>query len=1268
MGKPSLTLAMIVRDVAPFITSCLDSVVQVCDEVIITDTGSEDDTKAVVREFLSRKGVKHQILDFTRETHPHAFLLDDPSLEQTYGAPHPFSGNIILADFAAARQFGWNKATSDFVIWIDSDDVVSGAEKIPALLERMEREHLDHVMVEYEYAHAPNGTPSCILTRERIVRRNSMAGTKWSQPIHEVLCPLGPGSFVNDFKIVHRRKDVAPKPKIPNRNLKVLLRHYHREKENHGPDAIDPRTLFYLGMEWRFLNEEKSLPFLREYIKRSGWDEERALAHLWIGQMFEKKGDHESAFLEYSACAVEFPWHPDGFFGCARSFYFRSDWQKCIEFTERAQKILADEQERKSVLQHNPLDRNYFPLQFLSKALIEVGRVKDAVEVCKKGLAINPSDEIFAKNLKVCQEWLADQEKPKPARVGFSLNEPLDEEPKDLPKHIIITFAIQLWKLLRRDGQFDRALAFLSTLPDEIAGADRVREALEMTKKLAGNPPAPEYKTPEPKNEEPPKVVLEPISQTKLDIVIWTGPAWEKWSPYSISKGGIGGSETAACYMAWELKRLGHRVRVYSDIERNVTCEGVDFIQYEEARTNPALLDCDVFVSSRQPYMLELPFRSKLRLLWVHDIHVGGRSDQLDAQLARADRILCLSKWHKEFFLKMYPSLSPEKIFVTRNGIDTTRYLEEPHKEGNRLIYSSSANRGLTTALDILPRIRAEVPDAELHVYYGFETWRAFAEKHARNELPEIDAIEKRVKETPGVVYHGRVGQHELAKAQLASKVWMYPTDFTETSCITAMESQAAGCVPVTTALAALEETVHHGIVIKGKNSQPDYQDLYVSEVVKLLKDDEHREKFARAARKEALRRHPWSRVASEWQAMLCSLLESKAPVSVEEEGERDVHEIKLGEQRSFRLAFTYGYYSSSLHGKFDIPSIYERQGLTGSESSFFNMVKALCEMGHQVDVFCDTAAHYAAHAELAGAHVYPIWTTVGTDYDAYLVWNEPDLLRPVPRTALRICFQQLNDFRNYTKPGWDEFVDLYVFPSDTHRKFICKTENIDEGKTIVIPNSVNLDFYAKERPRDKSIVWCSSPDRGLHVLLDIFPEVRKQVPDAVLKVYYRFERWYETVKELPDENGRRARLIQSQLEKLGRYGENGVIMFDAVSNRKIAEELLRSSAYTYTCEPLQFTEGFSVATMDACAAGCPAIISDADALGEIYKDGACIVPGKPSEQRDVWIAAITSMLKDQNLAAQWAVKGQKLAASHDRRNIAKKLIRILNEKVGSKK
>jgi glycosyltransferase involved in cell wall biosynthesis len=337
-------------------------------------------------------------------------------------------------------------------------------------------------------------------------------------------------------------------------------------------------------------------------------------------------------------------------------------------------------------------------------------------------------------------------------------------------------------------------------------------------------------------------------------IVIWLGAAPQAWNPHEALLKGIGGSETAAIHMSIELTLLGHQVTVYADVPLGtepwavvppgtVDLREVDWLPYSKM---PEHEQCDLFISSRQPEArLNLVPDCGQAWLWMHDIHCGPDWDNV-LEL-HYDKILCLSKWARERFLSYYPAVKPEKVVQTRNGINERlfnwsngivscpdNYIYH-HRPGDqhlvfkdlkgvlrrhplRVTYSSSPDRGLARLLDFWPKIFAKYgADSSLHVYYGFETWRRLAELQGlQHQLPEIEWLEYRLATTPGVVFHGRVGQDEVARSYLQSQLWLYPTDFEETSCITAMEAQAAGCRIVATRCGALPETVPQAWFVDG--------------------------------------------------------------------------------------------------------------------------------------------------------------------------------------------------------------------------------------------------------------------------------------------------------------------------------------------------------------------------------------------------------------------------------------------------------------------
>jgi glycosyltransferase involved in cell wall biosynthesis len=171
----------------------------------------------------------------------------------------------------------------------------------------------------------------------------------------------------------------------------------------------------------------------------------------------------------------------------------------------------------------------------------------------------------------------------------------------------------------------------------------------------------------------------------------------------------------------------------------------------------------------------------------------------------------------------MYPFLV-DKCFVVGNGLDASRFDGAEVRGEHRFVYASSPDRGLEQALNYWPKIKEALPDAEFHIYYGWQNYeRMNAPREYQRHIMELA-------QQPGVVWRGRVGQQQLAKELMQSSVLFYPGPhtFNETFCIAALEAQAAGCVPVTRDNGALPETNSRGVLVPNDASPEEWVDAAV--------------------------------------------------------------------------------------------------------------------------------------------------------------------------------------------------------------------------------------------------------------------------------------------------------------------------------------------------------------------------------------------------------------------------------------------------------
>jgi glycosyltransferase involved in cell wall biosynthesis len=222
MSAATLALTMIVKNEEAHIGTALQHVRRFADQIVIVDTGSTDRTKEICA------GVADEILDLE-----------------------------WCDDFAKARNVGLARCTTDFIIWLDADDMITAetADGIAALMrESPGNIGWDALMLPYIYTRDAAGKPTLRQRRERIFR-NGM-GLCFQYPIHECLIFL-PGMRILEhpgLPIIHNK--VAPTESSRERNLRILYKAIKSDESRNHP-AI-----------WAMLAKEeepaKSIPVFRK--------------------------------------------------------------------------------------------------------------------------------------------------------------------------------------------------------------------------------------------------------------------------------------------------------------------------------------------------------------------------------------------------------------------------------------------------------------------------------------------------------------------------------------------------------------------------------------------------------------------------------------------------------------------------------------------------------------------------------------------------------------------------------------------------------------------------------------------------------------------------------------------------------------------------------------------------------------------------------------------------------------------------------------------
>lgn len=232
MNFHRLSLCMIVKDEEEHIGKCLNSIKGVVDEMIIVDTGSSDRTVEICKSFGA------QVFEF------------------------PWNGS-----FSAARNYGLDRATGDWILWLDADEEVDASDvyKLRDVLYSHDNILSIHLINYYGDESDPNKTFD--IAHSRLFKNHK--GFKFMYDIHEMLNAndILPESEVNQIKTVPIKvyhygylESVSNNKKKFERNLSMLEDALKKEDHN-------PWTHYHIASEYyRVKQYDKAFDYVNRAI------------------------------------------------------------------------------------------------------------------------------------------------------------------------------------------------------------------------------------------------------------------------------------------------------------------------------------------------------------------------------------------------------------------------------------------------------------------------------------------------------------------------------------------------------------------------------------------------------------------------------------------------------------------------------------------------------------------------------------------------------------------------------------------------------------------------------------------------------------------------------------------------------------------------------------------------------------------------------------------------------------------------------------------
>ena len=328
-----------------------------------------------------------------------------------------------------------------------------------------------------------------------------------------------------------------------------------------------------------------------------------------------------------------------------------------------------------------------------------------------------------------------------------------------------------------------------------------------------------------------------------MKIMFYIGYAETKWNKQVWEKQGIGGSEYCVIKLSEQLAKHGHEVYVVGDVEgawiNRVTYINVNNLLNkgnERGSNSIAFTEFNWVIGVNYINFTKVLDKNSINfskaLFWAHNEywhtwHEGKELEDKGKSILEDERlkaIICVSKWQVEHInlkraetLGYIPSNSNTYIQVISNAIDPNDWenINVP-KVPNSFIYSSATDRGLEDLIKMWPAIKHAIPDATLNVCtppYS-EAW-GYNPAHPK-----------------GVTWLGALPPKKLYEQISKSEYWLYPSQYPETYCITALEMMLGGVKICSTNTGNLDALLNgRGMIFDSGMLMDDIQDEMINAI-----------------------------------------------------------------------------------------------------------------------------------------------------------------------------------------------------------------------------------------------------------------------------------------------------------------------------------------------------------------------------------------------------------------------------------------------------
>lgn len=343
------------------------------------------------------------------------------------------------------------------------------------------------------------------------------------------------------------------------------------------------------------------------------------------------------------------------------------------------------------------------------------------------------------------------------------------------------------------------------------------------------------------------------------------------------SSRGLTGTDLSTVMISSELQKLGHNLHLFTSHaqphNKPSSWQDVKLYNIDERFT---IIDdsFDAVISINEPDALRNINSKALKICWQFLNDFTYCQPNFDDFV---DIWLSVCEMHMEHLKKLSPK--PEKWQILSLGCNPNLY--EDNRVPGRVIWMSSADRGLHWLLSQWPKIKQAVPHASLKIFYHFnyngilniEPNSTTEHEHVIEMGQRLRYIKEAIKKLQNfnVEHLQSISRKDMVRELNEASVFAFSADtvaFTEGFSVSTMESHASYTVPVITDVDCLGSIYNNSGAIVIPSPIKDRLQDFTNNVIKGLTDQELANSIIKKCREFSLQ-NTWSSIAQKMEKII---------------------------------------------------------------------------------------------------------------------------------------------------------------------------------------------------------------------------------------------------------------------------------------------------------------------------------------------------------------------------------------------------------------